>query len=498
MSEELYSCNMADSDETELQMEGEGGEGEEVEMPESKEGETEEEPAMSPEDIERARIEAEKEKGRQERLVKDTPANKARVDFRAAQPKDIVSHHAGSILAHDGPVVPLTDDMLERAQEAFRELAITLGGGEGEEGGEEGEAEAEVEVEAEGGEEAEEKQEKKEKMVKPPPVIEANRLAQALYRCGATPINIDSLTQLTGVSGALATETKEEDAEEDGGDGEGDDGDSVKKATEDAAAGSKDRRGEILRKAIALFSDRKASAKSAASEEKTADAADMSTAAGLPEGSMEEADFLNFVSEFFAPSYYYGQRLRRFVARGCVDDALLLLARGCNVNTSDGEGLSSLHYASEFNKVEMIRQLHAFSQDGLKVNAKDKAGWTPLYCAVHHGSVEAVETLLGPSLKADVAASTILGKSPLHAAAGQGRLAIANILLENSADASQQDFKGMTPLHDAAYKLHEELYELIKEHKTCDPGVKEELGYTAEEFFTGHTGVDAGAENSAK
>ena len=481
---------MAEEGEAELQLEG-NTEGEEVEVAEGKDGEAEE-PAMSPEEMEKARIEAGKEKMRQERLEKDTPANKARVDFREAQTKDIVSHHAGSILAHDGPAVPLTDDMLEKAQEAFKELAITLGGEE-EETNDQGEGGGEVDADKEG----EEKQEK----VKPPPVIEANRLAQALYRCGATPINIDSLTQLTGVSGAVATEAKDGEADGDGGDEEeeGEDGESVKKAPQ-ATLGMQDRRGEILRKAIALFSNRKESSKAStsSSEEKSDDSASISGIAGLPEGCMEEADFLNFVSEFFAPSYYYGQRLRRFVARGCVDDALLLLARGCNVNTSDGEGLSSLHYASEFNKVEMIRQLHSFSQDGLKVNAKDKAGWTPLYCAVHHGSVEAVETLLGAPLNADVSASTILGKSPLHAAAGQGRLAIANVLLANGADASQQDFKGMTPLHDAAYKLHEELYELIKEHKTCDPGAKEELGYTAEEFYTGHTGVATGAENSAK
>jgi ankyrin repeat protein len=112
-----------------------------------------------------------------------------------------------------------------------------------------------------------------------------------------------------------------------------------------------------------------------------------------------------------------------------------------------------------------------------------------LYSAVHHGSMEAVEALLAAPMSADIATTTILGKAPLHAAAGQGRHAIATVLLENGADASQKDFKGMTPLHDAAYKMHEELYELIKAHETCDPDAKEELGYTAEDMFTGYTGV---------
>ena len=458
-------------------VEGEGGEGE---FTESKEEVMEsEEPAMSAEEIERARFEAAKEEKRQERLKMDTPANLARVDFRAAQPKDIVSHHAGSILAHDGPVVPLTDEMLEKAKEVFKELAISFDDPAGEEEPGDGDAAKE------GGDADDESgEEKKYKMKPPPPVIEANRLPQALFRCGATPINMDSLTQLTGVSGV---EAKQEESEEpEGGEGEGDgEGEGVPK--KETAAVPLDRRGEILKKAIALFAESKSKGSSEASEEKNDDA--NAANIGAPQGSMEEADFLNFVSAFFAPSYYYGQRLRRFVARGCVDDALLLLARGCNVNTSDGEGISSLHCAAEFNKVEMIRQLHAFSPDALKVNAKDKAGWTPLYCAVHHGSVEAVETLLGSPFNVDRAATTILGKAPLHAAAGQGRLTIANILLESGADASQQDFKGMTPLHDAAYKLHEELYELIRQHKTCSPDIKEELGYTAEEFISARTGV---------
>ena len=109
----------------------------------------------------------------------------------------------------------------------------------------------------------------------------------------------------------------------------------------------RDRRAEILKKAISIFAK---SDDVGTNEEKSADL-------DAPEGSMEEGKFLSFVSSFYAPSYYYGQRLRRFAARGCIDDVLLLLARGCDVNTSDGEGLSSLHYASEFNKTEVIQAL---------------------------------------------------------------------------------------------------------------------------------------------
>ena len=470
---------------------------------ENEEPVAEQAPVMSAEEIDKAKIEAEKEKKRQERLERERPENLARVDFRAAQAKDIVSHHAGSILALDGPVVPLTDEMLEKAREVFQELAITF---DAPAEAEDGEGEGSIAAEGEEGDAADGESKAEIGSVKatPPPVIEANRLAQALFRVGATPINVDSLTELTGVSGAEPVEKEDEEREGEAPAGKGEEGEAAQNPVAAPKSISsltslnpmRDRRSEILKKAIALSVARLSRDMNVFGSEEKKEEETVNPDA--PEGSMEEGSFLSFVSLFYAPSYNYGQRLRRFVARGCIEDALLLLARGCNVNTSDGEGLSSLHYASEFNKVEMIQALYAFAKEGLKVNAKDKAGWTPLYCAVHHGNMEAVELLLAAPFNADVAVSTNLGKAPLHGAAGQGRLAIADVLLHANADASQRDFKGMTPLHDAAYKLHEDVYELLKEHPTCNLEVREELGYEAMQLFEGKTGVDVVGASARK
>ena len=111
---------------------------------------TEIKPTLSADDIENAKVEAEKERKRQERLKRELPANLARVEFSQAQAKDIVSHHAGSILANDGPEVPLTDEMLEKAKEVFKELAITFDDPGEEEGEGDGEGEGEGEEEGEG------------------------------------------------------------------------------------------------------------------------------------------------------------------------------------------------------------------------------------------------------------------------------------------------------------------------------------------------------------
>ena len=111
----------------------------EGEIDEKSEQMASQEPALSADEIEKARIDAMKEEKRQERLKMDTPANLARVDFEVAQPKHIVSHHAGSILAREGPVVPLTDDMLEKAKEVFKEMAISFDDPEGDQEEEESE-----------------------------------------------------------------------------------------------------------------------------------------------------------------------------------------------------------------------------------------------------------------------------------------------------------------------------------------------------------------------
>jgi ankyrin repeat protein len=194
-----------------------------------------------------------------------------------------------------------------------------------------------------------------------------------------------------------------------------------------------------------------------------------------------------------------------------------LLIRGCNVNTADGEGLTSLHYAANYNKYKSIEAilhligspiyysllLRVFSHfnntnnriivnigpDSVKnikgkqhkahhnefhlvVDAKDKYGWTPLYCASHHGSTECVKILLHElgtyhmTLKfitsnmllifkfsgADVTVRNNVGKTALHAAMGQNRSAIAELLVHAGASLNAKDSKGMTPLHECAYR----------------------------------------------
>lgn len=112
-----------------------------------------------------------------------------------------------------------------------------------------------------------------------------------------------------------------------------------------------------------------------------------------------EHEFVAYFLEFFAPSFHYGQHLRLYSGRNCPDNVKELLHRGCAINTPNGEGLTALHIACEHNHVQIIDVLLQAHTTGhpmlqLHLNEQDKYGWTPLHCAVFHGSLASVQKLL--------------------------------------------------------------------------------------------------------
>lgn len=189
---------------------------------------------------------------------------------------------------------------------------------------------------------------------------------------------------------------------------------------------------------------------------------------------LELGAFISFVGSFYAPDYHFGERLRKNVARGQREQVSNLLLRNCNVNTSDGEGTSSLHYCCEFNRPDIIEILAKISKKGLTVNAQDRYGWSPLHSAAHQGNKNCVSLLI--KLGANVNIVNNQGKSPLHAATAQNRGVIVDMLLAAKANLNLQDKQGMTPLHEAAYRGQLTLYNELAQHPTADLKIKDILG----------------------
>lgn len=198
---------------------------------------------------------------------------------------------------------------------------------------------------------------------------------------------------------------------------------------------------------------------------------------------MEIGDFIAFFTRFYAPSFYYGQRLRRFVGRGEMEEIYDLLARGCDVNAGDGEGLCSLHYASIYNRPKVISELVAYAEETIVVDAVDRYGWTPLHCACQHGNLDCVTELLKAGANVRIADKN--GKTPLHIAACQAKNNIIDAMIEHDADAVNiQDKRGMTPLHDAAFKGHEKTYRVLVNSPSANVEIKDILGNECEVYVT--------------
>lgn len=92
--------------------------------------------------------------------------------------------------------------------------------------------------------------------------------------------------------------------------------------------------------------------------------------------------------------------------------AEMLLAHGANPAKADAEGRGPLHLAARSGNGAFCEFLHAL--DGIDLDARDKAGWTPLHHACAREKTSAVRALIG--LGADLHATDNDGLTPLHRA----------------------------------------------------------------------------------
>jgi ankyrin repeat protein len=140
----------------------------------------------------------------------------------------------------------------------------------------------------------------------------------------------------------------------------------------------------------------------------------------------------------------------------------ILLQHGAEVNTSDEDGRTALHFTVSIRycdnvKVQMTKFL--LSRGG-NVNAETKTGQTPLHTAAKLGCVKVVEALL--EYNADVNCTseydrTTLriaaepkdkyGTTPLHFAATNGHVQCIGVLVKFGASIDCEDECGRTALH---------------------------------------------------
>lgn len=145
----------------------------------------------------------------------------------------------------------------------------------------------------------------------------------------------------------------------------------------------------------------------------------------------------------------------------------LLLARGADVNATDGEGCTALRDAvtavvKDPTEADGWRWGHyriaqMLLDNGALPNIQRRV-WAPLLCAASHGSNDIVTLLLNHG--ADIEAKTDTGMTALARAIYDGQVETVRILLEAGADVNTRDDESNTPLMRAAIG-HTEVVRLL-------------------------------------
>ena len=140
-------------------------------------------------------------------------------------------------------------------------------------------------------------------------------------------------------------------------------------------------------------------------------------------------------------------RVSEAAKNGDSDALLSFLKNNADVNGTQGDGTTALHWAAYRDDVSMGRML---VEAGADVNAQTRMGGiTPLFMACKNGSAAMVDLLLKAG--ADAKSADSLGTTPLMIAAASGSVDVLRILIEHGADVNAKEkANGETALMFAA------------------------------------------------
>jgi ankyrin repeat protein len=170
-----------------------------------------------------------------------------------------------------------------------------------------------------------------------------------------------------------------------------------------------------------------------------------------------------------------------------------LLDRGADVNATEADGATALHWAAQLDDLETVELLldagasaaaaNRFAVTPLELaanngsaeiaarllasgadpNARSREGQTPLMSAALSGRVAALETLLAHGAEVD-AAEAFRGQTALMLAAGEGNVDAMRVLIAAGAAVRAQSRSGFTPLLFAVRNAQVEAVRLLLAH----------------------------------
>jgi len=136
-----------------------------------------------------------------------------------------------------------------------------------------------------------------------------------------------------------------------------------------------------------------------------------------------------------------------------------ILKQGANVNASEGDGTTALHWASYRDDLETADLL---IRAGANVNAANDLGATPLWAASQNGSEAMVRRLLAAG--ANPNAALLAGETPVMVASRSGNPAVVELLISKGANVNAHGTRGQTALMWAVAERHPEVVKVLLAH----------------------------------
>jgi ankyrin repeat protein len=161
------------------------------------------------------------------------------------------------------------------------------------------------------------------------------------------------------------------------------------------------------------------------------------------------------------------------IESGAHTQVTALIAQGADVNATQADGMTALHWALQRHDQSTTAALIAAGAD---VNAATRYGVTPLAIACTQGDEANVQWLLERGAEIDRRQRG--GETPLMIAARTGRLAAVDALLDRGAEINARDRSGQTALMWAAAEGHAPVVRRLLD-AGADFGTPLKSGFTA-------------------
>jgi ankyrin len=136
-----------------------------------------------------------------------------------------------------------------------------------------------------------------------------------------------------------------------------------------------------------------------------------------------------------------------------------LIEKGANVNATNGDGTTALHWAAHRDDLVTVDLL---IRSGARVNAANDLGATPLWAASLNGNPAIVRRLLQAG--ANPNAALLLGETPLMVAARTGSAEVVEQLAAKGANVNARAARGQTALMWAVSQRHPDVVKVLLAH----------------------------------